>query len=125
MAETRSKTAARKGSTFSLPNTFKTWPRVSDSLRKIQEGQIRELQEFEKIYPQLEFSRESEADPKFGTLRHVLNDAKHITEPHFLGTLLPWIAGKALQVEELFRAEEHKLPVSISLVPRPFSYAHN
>lgn len=99
---------------ISLPNTFETWPRVSENLRNIQEGQVHDVEEFEKIYLQLEFTAERALrTPKFATLRTVLKRAEHITESHFLGILLPWIAGKALEVDELFHAQGNKIPVGI------------
>lgn len=104
---------ATRYSTVSLPNTFKRWPEVSENLKKIREGKIQELEEFEKVYTELEHYRESEATPTFSCLRHVLKDGKHFTEHHFLSTLLPWLADKALQVEELFKNEEHRLPVRL------------
>lgn len=103
--------AEKERSTISLPNTYSSWAKVSENLRKIQEGRVREVHQFEELYPLLEFSRESDADPKFATLRHVLNDAEHITERHFLDTLLPWIARKALEVDELFRSRGHQISV--------------
>lgn len=73
---------------------------------------MQDVEEFEKLYLQLEFTGDRALrTPKFATLRAVLKAAEHITESHFLNTLLPWIAGKALEVEELFRAQGHKLPV--------------
>lgn len=104
---------ATRYSTVGLPSTFKKWPEVSNSLQKIREGKVRELEEFEKVYTELEYQRESEATPTFSCLRHVLKDGKHVTEHHFFSTLLPWLADKALQVEELFKAEGHHLPVRL------------
>ena len=73
---------------------------------------MHDLEEFEKLYLQLEFTAtRALRTPKFATLRAVLKKAEHITESHFLDTLLPWIAGKALEVEELFQPQDSKLPV--------------
>ena len=98
--------------TISLPNTFETWPKVSANLRSIQDGQVHDVEEFEKLYLQLEFTAaRALRTPKFATLRSVLKKAEHVTESHFLDTLLPWIAGKALEVDELFQAQGSELPV--------------
>ena len=100
-------------SAIRLPNTFEAWPRVSENLLKIRGGQVRDVQEFEELYTQLECSpkRAEDAKPNFATLRRVLKDANHISERHFLDTLLPWIAGKALEVGDLFTAQGHEISV--------------
>ena len=105
--------APAKGSTIALPNTFETWPKVSENLRKIREGQVRDVEEFEKLYIQLEVGskRAKDAKPTFATLRRALKDADAISEPHFFDTLLPWIAGKALEVDDLFKAQGHEILV--------------
>ena len=101
-----------KGGTIALPNTFETWPKVSENLRRIRGGQVRDVQEFEKLYTQLEVGkRTKDAELNFATLRRVLKDANAISERHFLDTLLPWIAGKALEVDDLFQAQGHEIPV--------------
>ena len=96
-----------------LPNLLDTWPGVSETLRKICEGEVKDVETFEKLYATTDCNpaRAVYGPPKFVALRRVLRDRDHVSEAHFLGTLLPWIAAKALEVEDLFIDHNHQLPV--------------
>ena len=103
--------AAGEQRSIHLPNTSESWPRVSENLRKISEGKLQDVEGFEKLYTCIESTRTGKAEPKFASLRRVLRDGDHVSERHFLDTLSPWIAGKALEVDSLFRDKNHQLPV--------------
>ena len=107
------RTAAEAGTEFSiiLPNKLDSWAKVSENLRKIVQGEVRDVEGFERVYTSIEAYRPKIAEPKFAGLRLVLRDGRHVSERHFLDTLLPWIASKALEVESLFRDQNYQLPV--------------
>ena len=98
-----------------LPNTYERWPEVGSVLTNIRDGEVCSLEDFERLYPRLEFERPHRVSqiPTFSSLRRVLRNGKHFTTAHFLSTLLPWIAAKALQVQELFKDKGHRLPVRV------------
>ena len=104
---------ARGGSGLSirLPNTYKEWEKIRHGLKKLAEKRERGLDTFEAIYKN-EIDPWDSARPPFGLLRRVLSDGSHMTEEFFCERLLPWLASKALQVEELFKDCDYKLPVS-------------
>ena len=100
-----------------LPNKLDSWARVSDNLRRIVQGGVQNVADFETAYTCIESFRPKLAEPKLEGLRRVLRDGRHVSERHFLDTLLPWIAGKALEVEDLFRDQNHQLPVRFRVLP--------
>ena len=108
-------------SVLRLPNTLETWPKARETLRRIRDGEAKDVDTFEKLYalnesPTITRARAA-ATPQFVpvALRRVLRDGDHVSERHFLDTLLPWVAGKALDVEQLFLEHNHQLPVNIHL----------
>ena len=103
----------RKAENIRLPNTLETWTQVCEVLKTISEGKVRSVEDFEDVYPKLFTTSKRYGHPKFASLRRVLKDAEYVSESHFLDTLLPWMARKALEVEELFKSQDHKLRVSI------------
>ena len=110
------RTAAEAGTEFSkcsiiLPNKLDSWAKVSENLRKIVQGEVRDVEGFERVYTSIESYRPKISEPKFAGLRRLLRDGLHVSERHFLDTLLPWIASKALEVESLFRDQNYQLPV--------------
>lgn len=94
----------------SLPNTASEWPGVRGGLQKLAEKKVRGVEELEAFFERND--RYKVIHPPFNVLRRVLGEADHVTEEFFAETLLPWIAKKALQVEELFQEYGYKLPVS-------------
>ena len=102
---------AKERSSIRLPNTYQEWEKIRDGLKKLAEKRERGLDAFEAIYKG-EIDRWERAVPPFALLRRVLTDASHMTEEFFCERLLPWLASKALQVEELFKDCDYKLPVS-------------
>ena len=104
MAESRSK----KG-LLDLPSTYKEWPKIAKDLKNLAEKKVRGVDAFEGICA--EHDRWEQVRTPFSLLRRVLSDGTHITEEFFCDSLLPWIAGKALKVEELFNDTDHQLPV--------------
>ena len=101
---------AAKIETVSLPNIGKEWSKVKDDLKKLAKKKVVGLDAFEAIYKAND--RWMNVAVPFNVLRRVLQDGTHVTEEFFCESLLPWIAGKALQVEQLFKETKHKLPVS-------------
>jgi poly(ADP-ribose) glycohydrolase len=109
------RTAAEAGTEFNqrsiiLPNKLDSWAKVSENLRKMVQGEVRDVEGFERVYTSIESFR---PEPKFAGLRRVLRDGRHVSERHFLDTLLPWIASKALEVERLFRDQNYQLPLLV------------
>lgn len=95
-----------------LPNIQDHWKVLKPGLKNLAEKRVKGLEAFEKILSENDHW-ESISTP-FSLLRQVLSSDGHFTEEYFCETLLPWIAGKALQVDELFKDSGHKLPVSIT-----------
>ena len=95
-----------------LPNTQDHWKELKVGLAKLAEKKVKGLEAFEKILSENDHW-ESVSTP-FSLLRQLLSRDTHFTEEYFCETLLPWIADKALQVEELFKDSRYKLPVSWS-----------
>ena len=110
-------------SVLRLPNTLETWPKARETLRRIRDGEAKDVDTFEKLYAQNESPTitraRAAATPKFLSLRRVLRDGDHVSERQFLDTLLPWVAGKALDVEQLFLEHNHQLPVNNTLTVEP------
>lgn len=92
-----------------LPNTQERWKNLKVGLTNVAEKKIKGLEAFEKFVCENDLWESTSAP--FSLLRKVLAHDKHFTEEFFCETLLPWIAGKALQVEELFK-NGSRLPVS-------------
>ncbi len=96
----------------SLPNTRPEWSNLRVGLKNLAEKRVRGVEEFEAF---IESNDPYQViHPPFNVLRRVLKDADHVSEEFFAESLLPWIAKKALQVEELFQDCNHKLPVRIA-----------
>ena len=93
-----------------LPNIQDHWKSLKPGLVNLAEKKVKGLEAFEGILSENDHW-ESVSTP-FSMLRKVLSSDGHFTEEYFCETLLPWIAGKALQVEELFKESGFKLPVS-------------
>lgn len=104
MAESRS-----NKSLLDLPSTYKEWPKIAKDLKNLAEKKVRGVDAFEGICA--EHDRWEQVRTPFSLLRRVLSDGTHVTEEFFCDSLLPWIAGKALKVEELFKDTDHQLPV--------------
>jgi hypothetical protein len=93
-----------------LPNIQDHWKDLKVGLTNLAEKKVKGLDAFEKILSENDHW-ESVSTP-FSLLRQILSRDAHFTEEYFCETLLPWIADKALQVEELFKDSGYKLPVS-------------
>ena len=98
-----------------LPNTQDHWKVLKTGLANLAEKKVKGLEAFEKLLSESDHW-ESVSTP-FSLLRQVLSRDEHFSEEYFCETLLPWIAGKALQVEELFKDSGYKLPVSTANLP--------
>lgn len=92
-----------------LPNAQERWKNLKVGLTDLAEKKVKGLEAFEQFVCEND-DRKFISAP-FSLLRMVVANDKHFTEELFCETLLPWIANKALQVEELFD-NETKLPVS-------------
>jgi len=102
--------AKSRAKLVNLPSTYKQWPEIKDDLRNLAEMKLRGVGAFEEVCKK--HDRWEQVKTPFSLLRRILSDGTHVTEEFFCETLLPWIAGKALQVEELFKDANQQLPVS-------------
>ena len=92
-----------------LPSKYKEWPKIAEDLKKLAEKKVRGVDAFEDICAK--HDRWEQVRRPFSLLRRVLSDDTHVTKEFFCESLLPWIAGKALKVEELFKDTDQQLPV--------------
>lgn len=92
-----------------LPHTQENWANLKSGLTELAEKKVKGLDAFEEFLSKND--RWESLGTPFSLLRKVLSDGKHFTEEFFCETLLPWIAGEALRVEELFK-DKNRLPVS-------------
>ena len=92
-----------------LPNAQDHWENLKVGLTDLAEKRVKGLEALEKIV--CENDHWETISAPFTQLRRVLAEDKHFTEEYFCEKLLPWIAGKALQVEVLFK-DAPRLPVS-------------
>ena len=93
-----------------LPNTQEHWLKLRVGLTDLAEKKVKGLEVLEEILAENDHGQA--ISTPLSLLRKVLSDGSHFTEEVFCETLLPWIAGKALQVEELFKESGYKLPAS-------------
>ena len=95
---------------FDLPCKYKEWPNIAKDLKNLAEKQVRGIDAFEDICAK--HDRWEQVRRPFSLLQRVLSaDGTHVTKEFFCESLLPWIAGKALKVEELFKDTNQQLPV--------------
>ena len=89
-----------------LPLLYENWSRVKDDLRGIADKTATPggLQALEKL-----LEANVGGDVSLSLLHKVL--AQDQMTEHFSDVRLPWLATKALQVEELFKDSEHKIKV--------------
>ena len=106
--------SSARATLVNLPSTYKQWPEIKDDLTNLAEKKLRGVDAFEDVCKK--HDRWEPIKPPFSLLRRVLSDGSHVTEEFFCETLLPWIAGKALQVEELFKDANQQIPVSCDVV---------
>lgn len=102
--------AKSRAKLVNLPSTYKQWPEIKDDLRNLAKKKLRGVGAFEEVCKK--HDRWEQVNPPFSLLRRILSDGTHVTEEFFCEILLPWIAGKALQVEELFKDANQQLQVS-------------
>ena len=93
-----------------LPNTYKGWSALKDDLESL-EGEVRGVEALEVILKR--HDRWGNVELPLGVVRRVLERGDHFTAYLFNDTTLPWLASKALQVQELFQSFECRLPVSV------------
>lgn len=108
MAESSSKSStSSKGAmkTISLPHTHKLWPVMKEKLQKLAEK--RELGP-DALAGVILASPEWGLDkpPMLSVLKKVLGKGDHYTVESFSEDILPYIAKRALAVEELFSDQE-------------------
>ena len=101
-------------SRLDLPSKYKEWPNIAKDLKSLAVAEKKShgvsLDAFEVICA--EHDRGEQVRRPFSLLKRVLrSDGTHVTEEFFCESLLPWIAGKALKVEELFKDTDQQLPV--------------
>lgn len=92
-----------------LPSSQERWESLEVGLKELAEKKVKGLEAFERFV--CENDHWDSISAPFSLLRKVLADDKYFTEEFFCETLLPWIAGKAVQVEQLFN-DGSKLPAS-------------
>ena len=88
-----------------LPNTYDSWPKIKEDLSALSMKTRKGLDPFERA-----LERDGES-VELALLKKVLTKAVYVTEEQFYETLMPWIAGKALQVETLFKETDYKIQV--------------
>ena len=94
-----------------LPCTYNEWPKLKTDLCNLAEKKITGLDAFDEILK--ENDRWENIHLPHALLRRVLKEDKVFTQEYFCETLMPWIAGKAVQVEELFKESEYRLMVCV------------
>lgn len=88
-----------------LPSLYDTWPRLKGDLHAIATKEAKGLEALEEVL-------ERNGYPGgVSLLRNVLKKEDHFTTDHFCAVQLPWLAQKALQIEDLFKCSEFKLQV--------------
>lgn len=91
-----------------LPVLYESWPRQKSDLRALASKEAAGLDALKKVLER----NDSPARPELDVLEAVLSDREDFTKEHFCQVQLPWLALKALQVEELFKDSKHKIKVS-------------
>jgi len=89
-----------------LPDQYENWPRLRRDLHTIADGRGVSLEVLKEV---LERNGHRYGLP---LLRKVLKKRDYFTTEHFCCTQLPWLARKALEVEDLFKVSGGKLKVS-------------
>ncbi len=92
-----------------LPNTYPSWKDLRKDLESLQRKEVVGIPALEDILKKND--RWENIHPPFNLLNNVLKKDAHFTTEYFCETLLPWLAGKALQVQELFADQDFKIPV--------------
>ena len=96
---------------ISLPNTYPSWKDLQQDLESLEKKEIKGLEGLEVILKR--HDRWENIHPPFKLLNDVLQKDRHFTTQYFNDILLPWLAKKALQVQELFEAQNFKILVRI------------
>ncbi len=92
---------------ISLPNTYDTWHKKSGRLLSLSNKSERGPEAFQHA-----LERDGE-NVTLALLDKVLAKAQYINDDRFYGTLLPWLASKALQVESLFKESKYTILASV------------
>ena len=87
---------------ISLPVLYESWPRVRDDLKAIADKTATGLDALKQL-----LEKNDGDNVTLSQLGQVTADSGE----HFCDVQLPWLASKALQVEELFKQSEHKIQV--------------
>lgn len=92
-----------------LPATYESWPNLRADLKALASKERKGIGALEEVLERND--RWGGARPPMSLLRHVLKEGKVVSGEHFCEILLPWLAKKALQVEDLFSNSEYKIKV--------------
>ena len=95
-----------------LPVLYDHWPQLRTDLKALASKEISGADALEEVLQRND--RWENIHLPLTLLKGVLDDGKIFTEDHFYGVHLPWMAQKALQVEDLFQESEYKLKVNRS-----------
>lgn len=106
--------SAQKSQEFILlPVAYENWSSLKDDLDVLASKKTKGLDVLEEIL--CKYDQWENVHVPLGLLRDVLKKGDHgFTEEHFCGVLLPWLAQKALEVNDLFK--DHKIRVRVCFV---------
>ncbi len=89
-------------STFNLPHSLTEWPSIKAKLQavadKVTVGGLEAISDVVLASPYWGLDK----PPLLNTLNKALSSGTHFTKEAFFRDVLPYIAGRAVQVEELF-----------------------
>lgn len=91
-----------------LPNTYDAWSSFKNDLEAL-ENEAAGVEALESILKR--HDRWENVQIPLGLVHRVLKSDDHFTAERFSNVLLPWLASKALQLQELFENFDYKLPV--------------
>ena len=93
-----------------LPVLYKSWPELKLDFSSLADKTLKGIDGFEEVVKKND--RWENINTPFNLLRRVLEEEEFFSTDHFCDTLLPWLARKALDVEDLFKDSEYKITVS-------------
>jgi len=94
---------------ISLPNTYPPWKGLQEDLESLQKNEVQGMPALETILKK--HDRWENIHTPFKLLRDVLKKDNHFTDEYFSDILLPWLAKKALQVQELYADQGFRIQV--------------
>lgn len=96
-----------------LPVLYENWPKIKADLKALADKDIKGISRFEEVLQRND--RWENVKVPCNLLRNVLEEERFFSTEHFSDTLLPWLAQKALDVEQLFKESDNKLKVGLKV----------